>query len=65
MVPRSFKCNARREPRRWSLVRYAELADCLVERWAAKVIWAWGPGEEELVDEAISLCRQKQYKLPT
>ena len=54
----------RRQERRWPLERYAALADYLSESWDACVIWLWGPGEEELVAEAMRLCRQKTMKAP-
>jgi ADP-heptose:LPS heptosyltransferase len=48
----------RREARRWPLERYAEVADRLARRWGAAVLWIWGPGEEEVVDRAIALCKE-------
>ena len=36
----------RRHDRRWPLANFAELADCLQQKWGAKVLWICGPGEE-------------------
>lgn len=54
----------RREPRRWPLKSYAVLADLLTREWGAFVMWAWGPGEESVVDEAMSLCETPTFKAP-
>ena len=54
----------RREERQWSLERYAQLADHLTKRWNATVIWVWGPGEEDFVRKAQSLCTQATLLAP-
>ncbi len=54
----------RRAVRRWPQVEYARLADALVNEWGAQVIWLWGPGEEEFVDDCRDLCPAKTYKMP-
>ncbi|MBD3307382.1 hypothetical protein GF339_13170 [candidate division KSB3 bacterium] len=40
---------SRRPARRWIPERYTHLADRLVERYAATVIFLWGPGEYDVV----------------
>ena len=54
----------RHEVRRWPVDAYAGLADWLTTQWGAAVTWIWGPGEEQTVDAAMSLCRQKSFKAP-
>ena len=54
----------RRNNRQWSLARYAELSDYLTREWGAELIWLWGPGEEDFVTEAMSLCKEKAHKAP-
>lgn len=51
---------SRRQAKRWIPERYVELADRLVERYQATVIFIWGPGERDL---AASLVQQGQYPL--
>ena len=41
---------SRRDYRVWPAANYARLADVLIERYAAKVLFFWGPGEEHFVD---------------
>jgi ADP-heptose:LPS heptosyltransferase len=41
---------SRRQAKRWIPERYVQLADRLVEKHAATVIFIWGPGEKEMVD---------------
>jgi heptosyltransferase III len=54
----------RRENRRWPLASYAQLADWLIEKWKAEIIWTWGPGEESVVREVASQCRQPTVVSP-
>lgn len=54
----------RRENRQWPVERYAELSDSLTKHWGAEVIWLWGPGEEEFVTKAMSLCKMPTHKAP-
>jgi ADP-heptose:LPS heptosyltransferase len=54
----------RRDLRRWPLSSYAALADKLVQTNHASVIWLWGPGEEALVEEAMSLCQTRTFRAP-
>lgn len=54
----------RREVRRWPLARYAKIAERLVQEWGASVIWLWGPGEEELIDDVMKRCRETTLKAP-
>ena len=41
---------SRRDYRVWPAAQYARLADVLIERYGAKVLFFWGPGEEHFVD---------------
>ena len=54
----------RHEVRRWPLPMYAKLADWLAHKWGASVTWIWGPGEEGVIDEVMSLCRTETLKSP-
>ena len=54
----------RRLARRWPLAAYAQLADLLVEKHGAQVVWLWGPGEEDLVREAMAHCRRPTRLAP-
>ena len=54
----------RRSPRRWPEERYAALADLLVEHWGAKVVFAWGPGESDVVDRVQAMCKKPTLKAP-
>jgi lipopolysaccharide heptosyltransferase II len=45
--------------KRWNLSYYATLADKLVERLHAKIIWTWGPKELEIVETVVGQMRHK------
>lgn len=55
---------SRRPARRWRKEGFAEVADHLIRTCKAKVIFLWGPGEEEYVDEVIRLMKEKPLKHP-
>lgn len=50
---------SRRQARRWLPERYAQLADELLERYQARCIFLWGPGEQEMIESLV-----KQAKRP-
>lgn len=52
--PGAFK-----QSKRWPEPRYAELSDILIREFRAKVIIFQGPGEEEIVENVVSLMREK------
>ena len=54
----------RRKHRRWCLKKFAALADMLVRKWDAQILWLWAPGEEEFVDEAMDFCEMVSFKSP-
>ena len=54
----------RRAERRWPLERWAQLASWLEKSKNAKVIWIWGPGEENVVDSVMSLAPGVGVKSP-
>jgi heptosyltransferase-3 len=54
----------RRAERQWPIERYAQLADRLVQRHKAGVVWIWGPGEEEWVRNAMALCKEPMLSSP-
>lgn len=41
---------SRREYKVWAAAHFARLADVLIERYGAKLLFCWGPGEEHFVD---------------
>lgn len=41
----------RRPHRRWPKSHYIELASYLYRAWNADIIWVWGPGEQEFVED--------------
>jgi ADP-heptose:LPS heptosyltransferase len=47
--------------RRWPAKKFAELADKI----NAKIVLIWGPGEESLIKEIVSLMKQKPLIAPT
>lgn len=55
----------RRKERQWPKERYAAIADRLLREWKASVVWIWGPGEEDFVKEAMSLCAEKTLLAPS
>ena len=40
--------------KRWSISSYAQVADTLIERINAHILWTWGPGEEETVKAVVT-----------
>lgn len=54
----------RREERKWPLERWAQLAVWLERTRNAKVIWIWGPGEEEEINSVIRLSQGVGVKSP-
>lgn len=55
---------SRRQARRWLKQGFAEIADCLMQKYQAKVIFLWGPGEETYIDDIISLMKKRPIKSP-
>ena len=50
--------------RRWPPKKFAELADKIIEKFNAKIVLIWGPGEEKLVQKIASLMKQKPLIAP-
>ncbi|MBC8551694.1 MAG: glycosyltransferase family 9 protein, partial [Candidatus Brocadiales bacterium] len=44
---------------RWSTLNYAKLADMILEKHDVKVVFTWGPGELEIVNEIVSCMKRK------
>ena len=55
---------SRRPARRWRQDYFARLADTLIENYGKKVVFVWGPGEREYVDEIISMMNEKAELSP-
>jgi heptosyltransferase-3 len=54
----------RKSSRRWAIENYAMLAAELKRRHNALIIWLWGPGEKDVVEQAQKLCREDSYLAP-
>lgn len=55
---------SRRPARRWRKEGYAQIADLLMKKYRAKVIFLWGLDEEAYIDDIISLMKEKPLKSP-
>ena len=55
---------SRRPARRWLKQGFAEIADLLMEKYQAKVVFLWGPGEETYIDDIINLMKKRPLKAP-
>ncbi|MFC1725650.1 glycosyltransferase family 9 protein [candidate division KSB1 bacterium] len=55
---------SKRQARRWTKMGYAELCDILISEYGAKVVFHWGPGELEYVNEISGLMKNKPVILP-
>jgi len=60
----SISPTSRRHFRRWSLERFARLADWLVSQFRANVILIWGPGEKEAAEKVKRLMKEKPVISP-
>ena len=49
----------RRVYRQWQKEKFSHLADLLAEKYNAKIIFVWGPGELDYVKSAMSLCKKR------
>lgn len=56
---------SRRQARRWSKAGFARTADYLMRKHKAKVVFLWGPGEEEYVDDILRMCKESPLKHPS
>jgi heptosyltransferase-3 len=54
----------RRAQRRWPLLKFGDLATRLANEWNSEVIWVWGPGEEQVIDECMSHSKGNTIKAP-
>jgi heptosyltransferase-1 len=45
--------------KRWSSAAYAAVADTLIDKLHAQVIWTWGPGELETVQHIVKLMNHE------
>jgi len=65
-----YKCKVmispthRRAERKWSSNNFIKLANFLVSKLNAGVIWTWGPGEEDEVKCIQNKCNVKTYITP-
>jgi len=60
----SVSPTSRRKFNFYSLDRYAQICDWLIQEFAAKIILAWGPGEEKIVQDVLSKMRSKPIISP-
>ncbi len=54
----------RHSVRRWKDEYWVELARYLISEKNAVIVWIWGPGEEEFIDQLMALIVEKTYKAP-
>jgi heptosyltransferase-3 len=54
----SISSTSRRHFRRWSLEKFARLADWLISQLKASVVLVWGPGEREVVEKVKDLMKE-------
>jgi ADP-heptose:LPS heptosyltransferase len=54
----------RRRERKWSAERWGELARWLQQEESASVLWAWGPGESDEIDQIMRLAGGAGTKIP-
>ncbi len=52
------------EVRRWPKEFFASLADMLAEEFKAKIVFTYGPGEEEYARQTVALTKNKHYLSP-
>lgn len=50
--------------RRWKGEGFAKVGDLLVQKYACRVVWFWGPGEEDVVKSARSSMKQSSEMIP-
>ncbi|MBI4651939.1 glycosyltransferase family 9 protein [Candidatus Desantisbacteria bacterium] len=60
----SITPTSRRKTRMWTHEGYARLADILIEKYNAKIIFVYGPGEEEVINKIISMMNKKAEVFP-
>ncbi len=60
----SVSPTSRRKFNFYSLDRYAQICDWLIQEFSAKIILVWGPGEEEIVKELSSKMKNKPIISP-
>lgn len=54
----------RRITRKWTGKGFAEVADRLKEEYDAKILFMWGPGEREEVEQIMAMCRHRHLISP-
>lgn len=59
-----FSPVSRRQYKRWPLERYSRLADSLVEKYKARIVLIWGPGEEEIVGTFTANMKNQCFVAP-
>jgi heptosyltransferase-3 len=60
----SVSPTSRRRFNFYSLERYAQICDWLIQEYSAKIILVWGPGEEGFVKEINSRMKNKPFISP-
>ena len=55
---------SRRQAKRWIPERYVQLADLLVEKHDARVMFLWGPGEKEMLEELMKGGKHRHLLAP-
>ena len=57
---------SRRPARRWKKEYFAELADALIRKHKVRIVFVWGPGEDNYVREIAAMMKEEaEITLPT
>jgi len=59
-----FSPVSRRKYKRWPVERYSSLADSLVEKYKARIVLIWGPGEEGVVNTFTAGMKNQCFVAP-
>ena len=50
--------------KRWLISHYARISDIIMEKYKAKILLLWGPGEENYVREIIKVMKNQAVQIP-
>lgn len=53
----------KRKYKMWSPANYARLCDLLISRYNAQIVFTWGPGEKDVIEEIINLMQETAPKI--
>jgi ADP-heptose:LPS heptosyltransferase len=53
----------KRRYKMWNTANYARLCDFLIRKFKAQIVFTWGPGEKEVIEEIINLMQEKAPRI--